>query len=80
MQVNILEAKNTLSKLIRLLEQGEEGSITIARSNKAVAQLTLVEQKPKPKRIGVAKGKALYADDWDSAQVNAQVAQMFGVE
>ena len=40
MQVNILEAKTELSKLIRLLETGKEESVIIARYGKPVVKLT----------------------------------------
>ena len=38
MQVNILEAKTELSKLIRLIETGREDQIIIARYGKPVAK------------------------------------------
>ena len=78
MQVNILDAKNALSKLIRLLESGEEGCITIARSNKPVASLVRYEATAATNRIGVARGRVLSADDWDADEINAEVASMFG--
>ena len=41
MQVNILEAKTELSKLIRLIETGREDQIIIARYGKPVAKMTV---------------------------------------
>ncbi len=57
MQVNILEAKTDFSKLIRLLESKKEEFITVARNGKPVARITLIEDVPVSKRIGIAKGK-----------------------
>ena len=44
-QVNVHEAKSTLSHLLKLAERGEE--VVIARAGKPVACLTLI----KPKRL-----------------------------
>ena len=57
MQVNILEAKTELSRLIRLVETGKEESVIIARYGKPVVKLTPYTDVPVNKRIGVAKGK-----------------------
>ena len=45
-QVNMLEAKNDLSKLVRMLENKEEDIIYIARNGKAIVQITLIPEKP----------------------------------
>ena len=74
-QVNILEAKNNLSKLIQILEKREADSITIARNGKPVAKLSLFESTPTNKRIGVAKGKLVIPDDIDWC--NDEIAEMF---
>ena len=42
MQVNVFEAKTTLSKLIVKLEKHEEKEIIIARNNKPIAKLVLL--------------------------------------
>ncbi len=48
-------AKTHLSKLIERAERGEE--VIIARGDKPVVKLTMVEEKPKPKRQpGMLKG------------------------
>lgn len=77
-QVGVLEAKNSLSKLIRMLERGEEEQVVITRNNRPVARLTLLDKAP-AKRIGVAKGQRLYCDGWDSPEINEEVAKLFGV-
>ena len=75
-QVNMLEAKNDLSKLVRMLENKEEDIIYIARNGKAVVQITLIPQEPISNRIGVAEGKFNVPEDftaWDK-----EVEEMFG--
>ena len=78
-QVNVLEAKNTLSSLIRDLEAGREDVIVIARHNKPVAQMIRYNEQETSKRLGVAKGRTLASDGWDSREVNEEVAALFGV-
>lgn len=66
MQVNILEAKTDFSKLIRLLETKKEDFITVARNGKPVAKITLINETPVSRRIGVAKGKFTVKGDFDA--------------
>lgn len=66
MQVNILEAKTDFSKLIRLLETKKEDYITVARNGKPVVKITLLNETPVSKRIGVAKGKFTVKGDFDA--------------
>ena len=75
MQVNVLEAKTEFSKLIRLLETRREESITIARNGKPVAVITLYQEQPVSKRIGVAKGKFTIHGDFDTD--NHEIAELF---
>ena len=74
-QINILDAKNNLSKLILSLEKRESDSITIARNGKPVAKLTLIDTKDAMPRIGVAKGKFAVPDNFDWC--NDEIAEMF---
>ena len=74
-QVNILDAKNNLSKLIQSLERREADSITIARNGKPVAKLTLFEDCDIKTRIGVAKGQFTVPDNFDCG--NDEIAEMF---
>ncbi len=53
-QVNMHEAKTNLSKLIEQLSQGEE--IVIARGNKPVAKLVLLDEIHAQRKIGSARG------------------------
>ena len=74
MQVNILEAKTDFSKLICLLETKREDCITVARNGKPVAKITLIQETPVSKRIGVAKGKFSVKGDFDEG--NQEIADM----
>ncbi len=74
MQVNILEAKTDFSKLIRLLEAKREDYITVARNGKPVAKITLINDTPVSRRIGIAKGKFSVKGDFDAD--NGEIAEM----
>lgn len=74
LQVNILEAKTDLSKLIRLLESKREDYITVARNGKPVARITLINETPASKRIGVRKGKFSVQGDFDAD--NREIEEM----
>lgn len=73
-QVNILEAKTDFSKIIRLLETKREGYITVARNGKPVVKITLINETPVSKRIGVGKGKFIVKGDFDAD--NSEIADM----
>lgn len=75
LQVNVLEAKTEFSKLIRLLETKKEDFITVARNGKPVVKITLINETPVSKRIGVAKGKFTVKGDFDAD--NDEIAHMF---
>lgn len=62
--VNIYEAKTQLSKLVELAASGSD--IVIARNGKPVARLTTVQEKKRPYRLGLLKGKGGWlSDDFD---------------
>jgi len=62
-QVNVHEAKTTLSKLLERVEAGED--VVIARNGQPVARLTAHVPAPPPRKGGFLKGKIWMADDWD---------------
>ena len=74
MQVNVLEAKTDLSKLIRMLESKKEEYITIARNGKPVAKMTLISETPVSNRIGIAQGEFNILGDFDKD--NKEIAEM----
>lgn len=65
-QVNMLEAKTDLSKLVKLLETKQEDVIYLVRNGTAVVQMTLIPKKPVGKRIGVAEGKFKVPDEFEA--------------
>ena len=75
-QVNMLEAKTDLSKLVKMLETKQEEVIYLARNGTAVVQMTLIPKKPVSKRIGVAEGKFKVPDEFDAW--DKEVEEMFG--
>lgn len=74
MQVNMLDAKNSLSRLVAAAERGEE--VVLARDGKPVARL-LRYQAPKVKPPGAWRGKVKVSRDWDSPKTNAEIASLF---
>lgn len=77
-QVNMLDAKTDLSKLVRMLETRQEEVIYLARNGTAVVQMTLIPNKTARKRIGIAEGKFRVPDEFDAW--DKEVEEMFGGE
>ena len=75
MQVNIHEAKTHLSRLVEQAAAGEE--VVIAKAGKPVAKLVPYERRREPRRPGAWKGKIWMAPDWDSPEVNEEIAREF---
>jgi len=73
--VNMLEAKNNLSKLVEAVESGSESEVIIARNGKPAARLVPLEHKKAGVRIGVARGRFTVPDDID--RDNEEIARMF---
>jgi prevent-host-death family protein len=72
--INVYDAKTQLSRLLERVEAGEE--IVIARAGKPVARL--VPLPPARRRTpGSWAGRWQLAEDWDSAAVNEQIADLF---
>ena len=67
-QVNMLEAKSRMSKLVKDLEQHEEDAVYIARDGKPVVMMVRIPQKESTGRFGIAEGKFTVPKefgDWD---------------
>jgi len=75
MQVNIPEAQTELPKLIQLIETGKEEQIIFTRYGKPIVQMTVYNDAPVSKRIGIAKGRLKSPDDLD--KYNDEVAGLF---
>lgn len=76
MQVTIHQAKAQLSELIAAAERGEE--IIIARRDKPVARLSMIEENYGKTRIGGLKGmKFKMTAKFDNPALNAEIAATF---
>lgn len=73
MLTNMLEAKNNLSRLVAAAERGEE--VIVARDGVPVVRI-VPYQAPKIHPPGAWQNKVAASPDWDSADTNAQVAQL----
>jgi prevent-host-death family protein len=73
--VNVHDAKTHLSRLLERVESGEE--ITLARAGRPIARIVPYRPRRGPRRPGMLKGKVWLADDWDSPEVNAEIARLF---
>jgi prevent-host-death family protein len=72
-QVNLHAAKTHLSRLVDRAAAGEE--ITIAKAGKPVARLVPLETRPR--QLGTLAGKFWISEDWDSDDVNEEIAAEF---
>ena len=73
--VNMLEAKSTLSRLVESVESGQIREVIIARNGRPAAKLVPIDDHPREKRIGVARGKFVVPDSIDLH--NDDLARMF---
>lgn len=73
MQVNMLEAKNQLSRLVKAAQAGEEVII----ANHGVPAVRLVAVTPPQRQPGAWAGKTVLNDDWDSEETNREIAALF---
>jgi prevent-host-death family protein len=64
MTISVHEAKTHLSRLLDLLEQGEE--VVIERHGKPVARLVRAESAVKP-QLGGMKGEISWTEGWERA-------------
>ena len=72
MQVNILEAKNQLSRLVKAVVAGED--VVIASNGVPMVRLVPVAKRRKLRKPGAWRHLPAPAVDWDSAETNRQVA------
>lgn len=77
-QVNMLEAKTKLSKLVEAVETGKELEIVLARNGKPVARIVPLAAPAidTSKRLGIAEGE--YEFDYEAFQaLDAVIAKDF---
>ena len=72
---NILEAKNSLSKLVDAVESGAVAEIVIARNGKPAARVVPIREKGAVVQFGTCRGEFLIGDDIDAD--NDEIADMF---
>ena len=73
--INIHAAKTHLSRLIERVERGEE--VVLARAGRPVARIVPYRPQRAPRQPGLLKGQIWTAPDWDSPEVNAEIAEQF---
>ena len=73
MTVNMHEAKTNLSRLIALLDKGEE--IVIAKAGNPVAKLVSYTPEKKKRTPNLLKDKILFYEDFDSS--NDKITTLF---
>jgi prevent-host-death family protein len=76
-QFNIHEAKTQLSRIIERVENGEE--VVISRAGVPVAKVVPMPARANRRGRGSLAGQVELADDWDSPEVNAEIATDFGL-
>lgn len=74
-QVNMLEAKTHLSRLVEAIESGAESEVVIARNGRPVARLTGLQTPPRARRLGVARGRFTAPESIDGA--NPEITALF---
>ena len=74
-QVNMHEAKTTLSRIAKDIEDGVHPYYVVARHGKPVLKISAYEPPKPKKRIGVAKGKFTCPDD--DFFYNNDIAELF---
>ena len=78
MRINVQVAKTDFSKLIRLLETGQEESIIVTKNEKPIVIMTLYPENPVKNRIGIAEGKFHDPEDFD--KYDDEIASLFSGE
>jgi prevent-host-death family protein len=73
--VNVHDAKTHLSRLLERVERGEE--VVIARAGRPVARLVPLRVRTEPRRLGALRGRIRMAPDWDSPEINEEIAEDF---
>jgi prevent-host-death family protein len=63
LKINIHDAKTQFSRLLTRVSEGEE--VIIAKAGKPIARLTPIEERPKKRIPGSAKGKVVITKDFD---------------
>jgi prevent-host-death family protein len=76
-QFNIHEAKTQLSRIIERVERGDQ--VVISRAGVPVAKVIPFPTNAQRSGRGSLAGQIVLADNWDSDEVNAEIASDFGL-
>ncbi len=80
-QVNMYQAKTEFSKLVAMLERGEEEEVIVCRDGVPVARIEKILKSSRKGMFGCAKDKMHlpenFWDDFDS--MDSEIAEDFGV-
>jgi prevent-host-death family protein len=79
-QVNILEAKTQLSRLVDAVESGAENEIVIARNGRPAVRLVPLKQEKRPVRLGLGVGKYGTFDKEAFDRLDSDVGKLFGTD
>ncbi|MBQ1508126.1 MAG: hypothetical protein IIZ47_01770 [Erysipelotrichaceae bacterium] len=71
-QINMFEAKTNLSKYARMLEEGKEDYIIVARNGKPLLRIVLEKPKEAGNRFGIAKGLIDVPEDFDDIDITGE--------
>jgi prevent-host-death family protein len=74
--INIHEAKTHLSRIIDEVAAGSE--VIIAKAGKPMARLTPLSGEPRPKKLGLLKGRLKVPDDFNEPLDDATIAAFEG--
>jgi antitoxin (DNA-binding transcriptional repressor) of toxin-antitoxin stability system len=72
-EFNVHEAKSQLSRLLAMVERGEE--VTINRGGKPVADLVRHRRPPGRRSLGFLAGSVQLPEDWDAAMSAKQASR-----
>ena len=74
-QVDVDDAQTQLSGIVERVENGEE--VVISRAGVPVAKVVPIPARANRRGRGTLAGQIELAPDWDSSQVNAELAADF---
>ncbi len=78
MIVSISEAKANMSKLMRLLESGQEKEIVVCKRGTPVFRWELISEAEEPRPFGIYKDKYPNVSEGDFFALDEEIASEFG--
>lgn len=77
--IGMFEAKTHFSQLVDDLLSGNTDKVYVSRRGKPVVQITLIQEKPPPVMLGLAKGHWNLPKDFDKAfdAMDAEIEEEF---